>query len=59
MATICKTCGHYQEIPDEPKFGICFLELPPWVNRSAKDESRVVNGHDTCDLWNVDKANNA
>ena len=59
MATVCKTCRFYQQIPDDKEEGICFLQLPPWVQKAAAHQSRQVNGMDTCELWNIDKANHS
>ena len=65
MATVCKTCRHYQKISYD-KFetdirtvwskGICSLQLPAWVHREIENEE--VDGMDTCDLWNIDKDGN-
>lgn len=46
--TTCARCKHYEH--DGPYFGLCRIELPPMLRRTAEQGDIIVRADDSCDL---------
>ena len=47
---ICKNCVYFAEDRNS-EFGICMIELPPWLNIDPSNERAGVHWSVTCDLF--------